>query len=83
MSAKGSELKRVRQSRDANSRNKHYKSKMNSSIKKFLNTDKKELDKQFPEVIKMIDQIASKGIIHKNKANNKKSKLTQHLNNSK
>ena len=83
MSAKGSELKRVRQSRKANSRNKHYKSKMNSSIKKFLNTDKKELDKQFPEVIKMIDQIASKGIIHKNKANNKKSKLTQHLNSSK
>ncbi len=83
MSAKGSELKRVRQSREANSRNKHYKSKMNSSIKKFLNTDKKELDKQFPEVIKMIDQTASKGIIHKNKANNKKSKLTQYLNNSK
>ena len=83
MSAKGSVLKRVRQSRKANSRNKHYKSKMNSSIKKFLNSDKKELDKQFPEVIKMIDQIASKGIIHKNKANNKKSKLTQHLNSSK
>ena len=83
MSAKGSELKRVRQSREANSRNKHYKSKMNSSIKKFLNTDKKGLDKQFPGVIKMIDQTASKGIIHKNKANNKKSKLTQYLNNSK
>ena len=83
MSAKGSELKRVRQSRKANSRNKHYKSKMNSSIKKFLNADKKELDKQFPEVIKLIDQVTAKGIIHKNKANNKKSKLAQHLNNSK
>tara|TARA_B110000438_G_scaffold295999_1_gene339979 strand:- start:184 stop:435 length:252 start_codon:yes stop_codon:yes gene_type:complete len=83
MSAKGSELKRVRQSRKANTRNKHYKSKMNSSIKQFTTSDKKDLDKKFPEVIKLIDQIASKGIIHKNKANNKKSKLSQFLNNSK
>jgi len=83
MSAKGSELKRVRQSRKANTRNKHYKSKMNSSIKQFMASDKKDLDKKFPEVIKLIDQIASKGIIHKNKANNKKSKLSQFLNNSK
>ena len=81
MSAKGSELKRVRQSRKANSRNKHYKSKMNSSIKKFLNADKKESDKQFSEVIKLIDQVAAKGIIHKNKANNKKSRLATYLNN--
>ena len=83
MSAKGSELKRVRQSRKANSRNKHYKSKMNSSIKKFMTSDKKDLDKGFSQVIKLIDQVASKGIIHKNKANNKKSKLSQFLNNSK
>ena len=80
MSAKGSELKRVRQSRKANSRNRHYKSKMNTTIKKFLALDKKEAEKIFPDVIKMVDQICSKGIIHKNKANNKKSRLAQHLN---
>ena len=80
MSAKGSELKRVRQSRKANTRNKHYKSKMNSSIKQFMASDKKDLDKKFPEVIKLIDQIASKGIIHKNKAANLTSKLTKHVN---
>ena len=80
MSAKGSELKRVRQSRKANSRNRHYKSKMNTSIKKFLALDKKEAEKIFPDVTKMVDQIRSKGIIHKNKANNKKSRLAQHLN---
>ena len=83
MSAKGSVLKRVRQSRKSNSRNRHYKSKMNSSIKNFLSADKKDLDKQFPEVVKVIDQTAAKGIIHKNKANNKKSRLAQHLNSSK
>ena len=80
MSAKGSELKRVRQSRKANSRNRHYKSKMNTVVKKFLELDKKEAEKIFPEVIKMVDQISSKGIIHKNKANNKKSRLAQHIN---
>ena len=80
MSAKGSELKRVRQSRKANSRNRHYKSKMSTAIKKFLELDKKEAGKVFPDVIKMVDQASSKGIIHKNKANNKKSRLAQHLN---
>ena len=80
MSAKGSELKRVRQCRKANSRNRHYKSKMNTTMKKFLALDKEEAGKIFPDVIKMVDQIRSKGIIHKNKANNKKSKLAQHIN---
>ena len=42
MRAKGSELKRVKQSRKANSRNRHYKSKMNTSIKNFLTLNKKE-----------------------------------------
>ena len=80
MSAKGSELKRVRQSRKANARNKHYKSKLNTAVKSFLSSNKKEAKEKFPEVIKLVDQIASKGIIHKNKANNKKSKLANHLN---
>ena len=81
MSAKGSVLKRVRQSRKANARNRYYKSKMNTAIKNFLSLDKGEAEKKFPIIIKLIDQISSKGIIHKNKANNKKSKLALHLNN--
>ena len=80
MSAKGSVLKRVRQSRKANSRNRHYKSKMNTAINKFLTLDKKEAKKAFPDVTKMVDQICSKGIIHKNKANNKKSSQAQYIN---
>tara|TARA_B100001123_G_C15136565_1_gene957641 strand:+ start:839 stop:1129 length:291 start_codon:yes stop_codon:yes gene_type:complete len=80
MSAKGSVLKRVRQSKKANARNKHYKSKLNTTVKNFLSSNKKEAEKKFPEVIKLVDQIASKGVIHKNKANNKKSKLANYLN---
>ena len=80
MSAKGSVLKRVRQSKKENARNKHYKSKLNTVIKDFLTADKKEAKNNFSDIIKLVDQIASKGIIHKNKANNKKSKLTRYLN---
>ena len=80
MSAKGSVLKRVRQSKKGNARNKHFKSKLNTVIKDFLTADKKEAKNNFSNVIKLVDQIASKGIIHKNKANNKKSKLARYLN---
>ena len=80
MSAKGSALKRVRQSTKANKKNRHFKSKMNTTVKKFLSSDKKDAKKDFSSVIKMIDQITSKGIIHKNKANHKKSKLANYLN---
>ena len=45
MSAKGSELKRVRQSRKANSYNKHYKSMMNSAINKFMSSSKEDAKK--------------------------------------
>ena len=81
MSAKGSELKRVRQSRKSNARNRYYKSKMTTAIKKFLSLDKEQAKKDLPNIIKLIDQVGSKGIIHKNKANNNKSKLALYLNN--
>ena len=80
MSAKGSELKRVRQSIKANLSNRAYKSKVNTSIKKVLNEKKKkEAQAGLKEAIKLIDKVASKGIIHKNKAANKKSTLYKHL----
>tara|TARA_B100000959_G_C14414983_1_gene392064 strand:- start:126 stop:380 length:255 start_codon:yes stop_codon:yes gene_type:complete len=76
MSAKGSELKRVRQSIKANLKNKAYKSKVNTSIKKVLNATKKdEALNNLKDAVKIIDKVASKGIIHKNKAANKKSSL--------
>ena len=82
MSAKGSELKRVRQSRKANAKNRAYKAKVNTAIKKVLNTNKKdEAQNVLKESIKLIDKVASKGIIHKNKAANKKSTLYKHINN--
>ena len=81
MSAKGSELKRVRQSRKANARNKAYKAKINTSVKKVLSATKKEdALKSLNSAVSLIDKVASKGIIHKNKAANKKSSLYRYVN---
>ena len=81
MSAKGSELKRVRQSIKANLSNRAYKAKVNTSIKKVLNEKKKkDAESSLKEAVKLIDKVASKGIIHKNKAANKKSSLYKHIN---
>ena len=81
MSAKGSELKRVRQAKKARIRNKSMISKVNTVSKKVLNTTKKEDGlKELNVAIKTIDKIASKKVIHKNKAANKKSSLYKHVN---
>jgi small subunit ribosomal protein S20 len=81
MSAKGSELKRVRQSIKANLVNKAYKSKISTAVKKVLSESKKDLaEKKLNDAVKLIDKVASKGIIHKNKAANKKSNLYKHIN---
>jgi len=81
MSAKGSELKRVRQANRARLRNKSYLSKFNTASKRVLATSKKEDGlNELSNAIKTIDKIASKNIIHKNKASNKKSKLYKHVN---
>ena len=81
MSAKGSTLKRVRQSRKANDYNNHYKSMMKTSIKKALDSSsKKDGESLKDEAFKIIDKVASKGVIHKNKAANQKSRISKHIN---
>ena len=84
MSAKGSELKRVRQSNKARIKNKSYNSKINTVMKRVQNaSNKKEATELLNDAIKVIDKIASKKIIHKNKAANKKSNLYKIVNNLK
>ncbi len=81
MSAKGSELKRVRQAKKSRIRNKSLISKVNTASKKVFATTKKEDGlKELNIAVKTIDKIASKKIIHKNKAANKKSSLYKHVN---
>jgi len=84
MSAKGTVLKRVKQSKKANARNKNYKSLIKTVIKKVLIEEKKdEAIKKANEAFSKIDKVASKGVMHKKKAANQKSKISKHLNNLK
>tara|TARA_Y100000588_G_C13821070_1_gene739414 strand:- start:385 stop:639 length:255 start_codon:yes stop_codon:yes gene_type:complete len=84
MSAKGTVLKRVRQSKKANARNKHYKTLVKTVTKKVLTeTKKEEANKHATKAFSAIDKVASKGIIHKNKAANQKAKISKHINNIK
>ena len=80
MSAKGTVLKRVRQSIKANARNKNYKSAMKTAVKKVLNEENKEKASEMAnKAFSIIDKTAAKGAIHKNKAANQKSKISRHI----
>ena len=73
--------KDVRQSAKRRDRNK-YDGKTTRNAIRDLKTvgDKATAGKDLPEVISMIDKLAKRGIIHKNKASNLKSKLTKRTN---
>ncbi|MFQ7079430.1 MAG: 30S ribosomal protein S20 [Christensenellaceae bacterium] len=64
--------------------NKAVKSALKTQIKKFLAAvtagNKEEATKLYPETVSAIDSAASKGILHKNNAANKKAKLAKKLN---
>ena len=80
MSAKGSELKRVRQNLKRSLRNKHYKSAYRTAVKKVLNTtDKVTAEEILPRTLSIIDRVRRKGILHKNKASNQKSRVMKHV----
>ena len=80
MGATGSVLKRVRQSRKSNLRNRHYKSMMRSAIKNVLIADKKDASDLLTKAVSTIDRVRAKGVIHQNNAAKHKSKLTKYVN---
>ncbi|HVA99250.1 MAG TPA: 30S ribosomal protein S20 [Bacteroidia bacterium] len=76
-----SSIKRIR-SNDAKRTKNRYQVKTARTVIKTLKTgtDKKVAAETLPKVVGMIDKLAKKNIIHKNKAANLKSKLTKHVN---
>jgi small subunit ribosomal protein S20 len=73
--------KDVRQANKRRERNKYYGKTTRNAIRELeALTDKKETSKKTPEVIAMLDKLAKRGIIHKNKAANLKSGLVKRLN---
>lgn len=73
--------KDVRQSRKRNERNRYYGKTTRNAIRDLKEiTDKAEAGKELPDVISMIDKLAKRNVIHKNKAANLKSKLAKKVN---
>ncbi len=75
--------KRARISEKARMRNKAYKSALRTRIKTFetlaLEDDPEQAEVALKEASSHLDRLASKGIIHKNAAARKKSRLARKL----
>lgn len=70
--------KDVRQSRKRNERNRYYGKTTRNAIRDLKTlTDKAAAEKELSDVISMIDKLAKRNVIHKNKAANLKSKLSK------
>ncbi|MCI5579983.1 MAG: 30S ribosomal protein S20 [Phocaeicola plebeius] len=75
-----SSIKRIRQEEKRRLHNRYYAKTMRNAVKKLRAvTDKNEAIALFPNVQKILDKLAKRNIIHKNKAANLKSKLAAHI----
>ena len=73
-----SALKRIRSNRAKQLRNKYQHKTTRNAVRVLrASTEKGEAEALFPKVVTMLDKLAKKNIIHKNKASNLKSKLTK------
>ena len=76
-----SSIKRIRQEEKRRLHNRYYAKTMRNAVKKLrATTDKAEAIALYPSVQKMLDKLAKTNVIHKNKANNLKSKLAIYIN---
>ena len=73
--------KDVRQAAKRRDANRYYGKTTRNAIRDLkANTNVKVYGEQLPDVISQIDKLAKRGIIHKNKAANLKSKLAKKAN---
>ena len=73
--------KRIRQTESKRVDNKYFARTTRNAVKKLRDTtDKEAATQQYPEVVAMLDKLAKRSVIHKNKASNLKSKLAKHVN---
>ena len=73
--------KRMKQSAKSRERNSAYRSTMKSYIKRVENAENPETARtEYQKASSVLDKLVTKGIIHRNKANNKKSRLARLIN---
>lgn len=76
-----SAVKRVRQNEKHRRRNRQQHAHVRALVRKIRATDdREEAQALLPEAKSGLDRLASKGILHRNKAANYKSKLEKHVN---
>ncbi len=76
-----SAIKRIKANAAKRLRNRYQAKTTRNAIKKLRKTTvKTEAAELLPRVISMLDRLAKKNVIHKNKASNNKSKLTKFVN---
>ena len=75
-----SALKRIRANEAKRLRNRYQAKTTRTFIKRLRSTeDKAEAQELYKTVASMLDKLAKKNIIHRNKAANNKSKLAKHV----
>jgi small subunit ribosomal protein S20 len=73
--------KRIRQTEARQTSNRYYAKTTRNAIKVLRNTtNKEEAGALLPKLSAMLDKLAKKNVIHKNKASNLKSSLVKHVN---
>ena len=76
-----SSIKRIRQAEAKRLRNRYYAKTARNAVRRFRAlTDKAEAQTALPKVVQMLDKLAGKNVISKNKASNLKSKLAKYAN---
>jgi small subunit ribosomal protein S20 len=73
--------KRIRQTETKKTHNRYFAKTMRNALKEFRSLKEKEkVGEEMPKLVAMIDKLATKAIIHKNKASNLKSGVVKHYN---
>ena len=76
-----SAIKRIRQNNTKRLHNRYFAKTTRNAVRKLQTSqDKSEVSELLPKVTAMLDKLAKKNIIHKNKAANLKSQITKHAN---
>ena len=76
-----SSVKRIRQTLARRLRNRYYAKTTRNAVRDLRNTtDKAQAIDLYKKVSSMLDKLAKKNVIHKNKAGNLKSKLALRVN---
>ncbi|MCD6462695.1 MAG: 30S ribosomal protein S20 [Thermotogae bacterium] len=84
MANTASARKRARQAEKRRLRNKSYKTRFKNAVKKVLKAieqgDRENIEELLRQAISAIDKAAQKGVIHKNQAARRKSRLMTKVN---